>query len=184
MKAIQGRLAYVHLDKPHAAPGVKDAEPKYQCCIMIPKTDTKTISLISEAIGEAKTAGTAKWGKAPTNLKKPIKDGDAKNDEGEPLYPDEFHGHIFFNATTKQKLVILNRLKEEIPADQVYSGCYALVNVNFFPYDTGSKGIAAGLNGVLKTYDGERLGGGPGDGRNEFDDIDIPEEPLNMGDLY
>ena len=38
---------------------------------------------------------------------------------------------------------------------------YARVTVNFFPYDSaGSKGVGCGLGNVLKTRDGEPLGGG------------------------
>ena len=42
----------------------------------------------------------------------------------------------------------------------MYSGCYANVSVNFYPYNvSGNKGVAAGLNNVQKVADGERLSG-------------------------
>ena len=45
--------------------------------------------------------------------------------------------------------------------DDFYSGCYGSASINFFPYNTkGNKGVAAGLNNVIKTRDGERLAGG------------------------
>lgn len=44
---------------------------------------------------------------------------------------------------------------------ELYSGCYGRAIINFYVYDTqGNKGISAGLNGVMKLYDGEPLGGG------------------------
>jgi hypothetical protein len=42
---------------------------------------------------------------------------------------------------------------------EMYSGVYARVSVNFFPYDnTGKKGIGCGLGNVQKLEDGEPLG--------------------------
>ena len=46
-------------------------------------------------------------------------------------------------------------------SDDFYSGCYGAVTINFFPYEnSGNKGVAAGLNNLIKTRDGERLSGG------------------------
>ena len=43
---------------------------------------------------------------------------------------------------------------------QVYSGCYARVSINAFPYsNSGNKGISFGLNNVQFLQDGEPLGG-------------------------
>ncbi|MEI3338882.1 MAG: ssDNA-binding protein [Eubacterium sp.] len=43
---------------------------------------------------------------------------------------------------------------------EIYSGIYARVNVNFFPYAFGGKkGIGCGLGPVQKLSDGEALGG-------------------------
>jgi len=44
---------------------------------------------------------------------------------------------------------------------ELFSGCYGRAIINFYVYDTnGNKGISAGLNGLMKLYDGEPLGGG------------------------
>ena len=43
---------------------------------------------------------------------------------------------------------------------EFYSGCYGRASITFFPYNTqGSKGIACGLNNLMKTEEGEKLGG-------------------------
>ena len=43
---------------------------------------------------------------------------------------------------------------------QIYSGIYANISVNFFPYNfQGKKGIGCGLGPVQKVADGEPLGG-------------------------
>lgn len=47
-----------------------------------------------------------------------------------------------------------------INQSEMYSGVYALVNVEFYPYMFGGKkGIGCGLGPVKKVRDGEALGG-------------------------
>ena len=44
--------------------------------------------------------------------------------------------------------------------DEVYSGCYARVSINFYAFNTnGNRGIACGLGNIQKIRDGEPLGG-------------------------
>ena len=56
----------------------------------------------------------------------------------------------------------------------VYSGCYGKVTLNLYPYSkAGNTGIGVGLNNVLKTRDGDNLGGrvsGEVDFADEFND--------------
>lgn len=165
---IPCRLSYVHLD----APWAKDEKntKKYSVCCIVSKDDTKTVEVINNAIAEAKKNGVvSKWeGKVPkpAQLKEIIHDGDAEKDE------PEYQNAIFFNASNLTAVPILNRLKEEILPTAIYSGCYGVVSVTFFPYASGSKGIGAGLNAVVKTDDGEKLASGP-DARKDFDDMDF-----------
>lgn len=43
------RLSYVHLDKPYANPNQPNAQPKYSCTILIPKSDLATsLRIVSE----------------------------------------------------------------------------------------------------------------------------------------
>ena len=48
-----------------------------------------------------------------------------------------------------------------INQSEIYSGVYAYVNVEFFPYLFGGakKGIGCGLGPIMKSRDGEPLGG-------------------------
>ena len=47
-----------------------------------------------------------------------------------------------------------------IDKNEFYSGCYGKASITLYPYDaSGTKGIAAGLNAVMKTEDGDKLGG-------------------------
>lgn len=150
------RMSYVVLDKPRAV--VEGQEPKYSMSILIPKADKKTVAEIKEAFEEVKKAAIKdKWGgKLPANLRMPLKDGDEERPD-DPVYA----GHYFLNATAKTRPLVLDYDKQEImDLSEVYSGCYGKAVVNFYAYAApGNKGIACGLLGVQKLYDGEPLSG-------------------------
>lgn len=56
--------------------------------------------------------------------------------------------------------IVDRNMQRIIDATQVYSGCYANVCVNFYPYAyQGKKGVGAGLGPIQKVADGEALGG-------------------------
>jgi hypothetical protein len=62
-------------------------------------------------------------------------------------------------AKPKPGIVDRNR-KPIIDQDEVYSGVYAMVSLNFYPFDKeGNKGVACGLNHIMKMKDGEPLAG-------------------------
>lgn len=157
-KVITGevRLSYAHLFKPVAIS--EGQEEKYSVCILIPKSDTATVRKIEAAIEAAKAAGlTSRWnGKLPRNLKLPLRDGDEERSE-----QPEYHGCHFLNATSKQRPGIVDaQVQQIINSEEVYSGCYGRVSINFFAFSTaGNNGIACGLNNVQKLRDGEYLGG-------------------------
>jgi hypothetical protein len=51
--------------------------------------------------------------------------------------------------------------KEILTAADFYSGCYAQAEVSFYEYDyMGKQGFSVGIQNILKTDDGERMGGG------------------------
>lgn len=158
------RLSYVNLFKPRAAqPG---QEEKYSVTILLPKSDTATKARIDAAIEAAKQKGLSdKWnGVAPQILLTPIHDGDGIKENGDPYGP-ECKGHWVFTASSKVDFppeVVDQYLNRIINQSEVYSGCYARVNVNFFPYGGGNtgfkKGVGVGLGPVQKIADGEPLG--------------------------
>lgn len=156
----QVRLSYVHLFKPYAnQPG---QEPKYSATLLIPKTDIATKQRIDAAINAAIQAGvTGKWnGVRPAQVKLPVWDGDGLRQSGEPFGP-ECKGHWVITASSNQQQAIVDMaMNPIINQSDVYSGMYARVNVNFFPYfNSGNKGIGCGLGPVQKLADGEPLGG-------------------------
>lgn len=149
--------------------------PKYNVCILIPKSDTKTLEKINKAIEAAKQAGKAKIadksGKIPSTLKTPLRDGDEERGDDEA-----FEGHYFINANSTRKPSIVDRdLAPIMDKEEFYSGCYGRASINFYAYNVNSKGIAAGLNNLQKLEDGERLAGGSSaeddfGGENEYND--------------
>ena len=162
----KGRLSYAYIWEPREQDG-QDA--KYSLSFLIPKADKVTLNNIKEAIEAAKEVGKSKkWGgKIPANLKLPLRDGDAESaDKG-----DEYAGHFFFNASSKDMPGIVDaKCNPILDKAEVYSGCYARLVVNLFPYDTnGNRGIGIGLNHIQKLADGEPLGGSRGKAENEFD---------------
>ena len=159
----EARLSYVHLFKPYAQqPG---AEAKFSCTVLVPKTDTATKARIDAAIEAAKQKGVAsKWnGVCPPMVPNPVHDGDGpRPSDGMPFGP-ECRGHWVFTASAKSDYppeVVDQNGNPMINQSEIYSGVYAMVNVEFFPYAFGGKkGIGCGLGPVKKVRDGEALSG-------------------------
>lgn len=159
-KVVTGkvRFCYANVFEPSA---MNEGEtPKYSVCILIPKSDTKTIDKINKAVEAAKQAGKAKLadknGKIPSNIKTPLRDGDDERSD-DPA----FEGMYFINANSTRKPSIVDKeLNPLMDKDEFYSGCYGRASINFYAFNVQSKGIAAGLNNLQKLADGEMLAGG------------------------
>lgn len=159
-KVVTGkvRFCYVNVFEPTAMN--EGDTPKYNICILIPKSDTATIDKIKKAIEAAKEAGKAKLadknGRIPANLKLPLRDGDEERPD-DPAFED----HYFINANSMRQPSIVDRsLNPIMGRDEFYSGCYGRASINFYAFNVSSKGIAAGLNNLQKLEDGEMLAGG------------------------
>ncbi|MCI8921137.1 MAG: DUF2815 family protein [Acutalibacter sp.] len=178
-KVITGkcRLSFEHIWKPSKMD--EDSQAKYSASIIIPKTDSATLTKIKAAQEAAVKDGIqSKWeGKKPAKLKLPLRDGDEDR-------PDDsnYTGCYFLNASSNNKPGIVDLSRQEITDEElVYSGCYCRFSLNFYPFSVrGNKGVAAGLNNIQKVCDGERLGGG-GRAEDDFDD-DFVEELLEDDD--
>lgn len=154
------RLSYCALTEPRAPQN--GGEAKYSVTLLIPKTDVATKADIDASIRAAMAAGRDKtWkGVMPPQPHIPIHDGDGVRESGEP-YGEECKGCWIVTASSKQKPeVVDSTLNPIINASDIYSGMYAHVTVRFFAYaNSGNKGIGCGLGNVMKTADGEPLGG-------------------------
>lgn len=167
------RLIYAHVWEP-----VEDdfGNKKYNVSLIIPKSDKKTIARIERAVEAAKLEGKSKLenskGKIPANIKLPLRDADEEDIDDEARA-----GCMFFNASSSRKPQIVDRKVQPIlDEEEVYSGCYANVSVNFYAFSKeGNKGIAAGLGNIQKVKDGERLAGGS-TAEDDFDAVDGEDE--------
>lgn len=186
----KGRLSYAYIWEPHLSEDSDSGEAKYSTSFLFPKTDKETVAKIKAAINAAIEQGIKKsWGgKRPANLKLPIRDGDKEADEK----GEEYQGNYFFNASTKKAPGIVDQKRRTVvDEDEVYSGCYARISVNFYAFNkNGNKGIAVGLNNIQKWADGEPLGTARSKAEDDFDaletddasgDLPFGEDPTNGG---
>lgn len=134
----------------------------YSVTIVIPKSDTETYNKLSVAIQEVYNdseevlKANNKTLPKLEDIKQPLRDGDEDRD-GDPI----FAGSWFINATSIYAPGIFDADRNIITdKDSVYSGCYGRASISLYAYNKkGGRGIAAGLRGLQKLEDGERLGG-------------------------
>ena len=193
---VKCRLSYVYILSPRK--NEDGTLGKYSCTLIIDKNDKKSIAAVNQAIESAKNEDMAAGGKAklanakgviPSNLRIPLRDGDESD-------KPEYENSWYINATApginndtgaiNKRPAVWNRRKERISdekvAEEVYSGCYAYVKINMYPYSyNGNKGIAAGLRELQKIADGEPLGGFVADGSG-FEDLgdDVDDTDFNF----
>ncbi len=166
------RLSYTHVFAKYNPSG-SDEDGKYMTNILVPKSEKQTVKALQEAIEAAKRAGiAAKWGgKEPKKLDMPLRDGDEKDDE-------VYQGCFYLNAKCNTRPGIVDKDKAPImDEEEVYSGVWCVASVTFYAYDrNGNRGVACGLNNLMKFKDDEHLGGrvsAESDfGGVEFDDVD------------
>ena len=172
------KIGFVHVFKADAS--LEGSSPKFSLRVMLDKTDPnikQTIEGLKSAIESAKSMAQEKgmFPKGfPPNAKLPLKDGDTDlNTNGEPKEP----GYFIFDARASEErrpgVVDMNRMPIT-DQSEVYSGCYAVLDLNFFGYDmSANKGVSCGLNNVMKVADGEPLGGGKVSPEKAFAGFDV-----------
>lgn len=170
------RFSYAHVWEPVS--NEEGGKAKYSVALLIPKSDKKTVAAIHAAVEAAKQQGKASkfGGKIPSNLKLPLRDGDEERGDDET-----YAGHYFVNASAISKPGIVDKNRNAImDKDEFYSGCYGVASVNFYPFNTnGNKGIACGLNNLMKLADGEPLGGRLS-AEDDFEGVEISDEESDL----
>ena len=150
------RLSYTHLFSKYSPDG-DPTSGKFMTNVLIPKEETETINAIKQAIENGKKAAiVSKWGgKEPKKMDLPLRDGDVDKED------EAYANHFFVNAKCSTRPGIVDKNRTPIvDEEEIYSGVWAIVSVTFYGYDvSGNRGIACGLNNVMKFKDGERLGG-------------------------
>ena len=144
------------------AKSINGGTPKFSVSLIIPKSDTKTVTAVKNAIqaayeeGQSKLKGSSKSVPALSAIKNPLRDGDVERPD-DAAYKDSYF--INANSTTAPGIVDAAR-NPIIEHSEVYSGVYGRASINFYAFNSnGNKGIACGLNNLQKISDGEPLGG-------------------------
>ncbi len=154
-KVITGkntRLSYFHGWEPTSINGGPE---RYSVSVLIPKDDKETVKAINDAVDAAIEEGIAKFGGKKPNkaaIKLPLRDDDTERED------EAYAGHWFINANSKTAPQIVDKaVKPILDRDEVYSGCYARVSLNFYAFNSnGNKGITCGLGNIQKIRDGGR----------------------------
>lgn len=128
-----------------------------------------------------------------SGIKMPIKD-DARRKSLEQFNPPEYHGMYTFLMTSREfqpgigkrqngKTVELKGAEQK----ELYAGCYCIATVKPFAYTNQSKGIAIGLNNIVKVREGTPLANRRSlvDDFNEvnYDDYGDEDEDLSEEDV-
>lgn len=121
--------------------------------------------VLIDKFGKEKAGAIAKVLMAKNSF--PVRDGDNSTDAGTLANADQLKGCYFLNTNNRfrQPHIIGPMGKavdpETLTPDDVYSGAYYRVMLEFWYYDTaGNKGISTSIAAVMKTKDGENLGAG------------------------
>lgn len=168
-KSLTGevRLSYVHLAAPYVNPQQPNNDPKFSVTLLIPKTDTVTKTDLDNSIAAAINAAVngKTWnGTRPPIIPQPIHDGDGVRQDGTPYGP-ECKGMWVLTASRRAQdgkpwVCDISNPNVELAPQEAYSGMYARCTVHFFGYHSaGKRGIGCSLDGVMRTRDGDLLGG-------------------------
>ena len=173
------RGSYVYVARP------KEGKDSYGIQLIVDK-DKEMLGQFAKA---CKIAAVNKFGEKVNmkSLKMPVRMPESEYDE----VPEHLEGMVFLNANQKSRApqlmnqmgTVINRKEftDEELEEKFYSGAHFAVQFNFYGFDVdGNKGIACGLDAVMFTGHGERLGGGGSsvDGSNfgDFASDDMGEE--------
>lgn len=159
------RLSYVTVDEPRSI--VEGGEPYYSISVIIEPDNPATAEIkktVDALINEQK------WTPAQKKVcDKALRDGNEERAEDEA-----YANNYFINAKSRQKPLLIDGARREVPASKFYSGCYANVSVSLYAYDkAGNRGVGCGLRGVQFVKDGEPLGSTVS--ADEFDKLEDDE---------
>ena len=171
------RLSYVNIFEP-APPMNPGDDPVRQVSLLFPKSDAKSIGLLNQnfqaiakqalELGEFKTA---------SGMHVPLRDGDAEADADRR--GDEYRGFIFCNAKSWRPVGVVNGQNQPIiDPDELYSGCWANVQIAFKTFNVRGKfGIRVEINLIQKVRDDERF-----DGMDKAEDVfQVIDTPADSG---
>ena len=162
MKVITGpktRWSYANVWE---AKSINGGAPKFSVSLIVPKSDTATVTKIQAAIeaaykeGESKLKGNGRTVPALSVIKTPLRDGDIERPD-DPAYANAY----FINANSATAPGIVDAdLNPVLTRSEVYSGVYGRASITLYAFNSnGNRGIACGLNNLQLIRAGEPLGG-------------------------
>lgn len=140
---------------------------KFQITVVLDKKNP----FWKKVAGVVKATATEKFGKIPSKLKRPVKDGDESD------YP-EFAGCYTLQASSQRKPDAVDKALQPImSADELYSGAWYRASIRPFAWDhpTGGKGVSFALDNIMKIKDDDPLSGS-GTAAGDFADFAEEEE--------
>jgi hypothetical protein len=94
-----------------------------------------------------------KMSQLPPNFKRALRDGAEKAE-----LAGYGEGKQFANLSSKMRPGLIGIDRQPIlDAEDFYPGCYARATITAYSYDNKGKGVAFGLQNLMKVKDGERL---------------------------
>jgi hypothetical protein len=145
-----------------------EGDPKHSCVLAFDEgTD------LSELNALLKQAAKETFGDDfPPNAKWPLKKGEDVF-PGKKGNPSPFQGKLILSSATGEQPTMVCRLNGKlvdiIDQAQLYAGCRVEAYVGIAGYNKKvNKGVGVYVNGLLKTADGEHLGGGKPDAESMF----------------
>ena len=158
-RVVTGKVRFSYFSALSARKNEMNGKEEFSTQVLVPKSDTETVSALKKA---AKEALTAKFGdKIPKTVRNPLRDGDTETkSDGSPLGP-EYAGHFYFNTKSLTKPGAVDAHGHDILGSQdIVSGDYGRVSLNAYAYDqAGNKGVSFGLNNIMLVAKGDSLGG-------------------------
>lgn len=172
-KVITGivRFSFANVFEPRMNDG--DSVAKYSVQLLIPKDDVETINKIYAAEAFALQQGMEKnkFSKIPKMYKRPLHDGDEEKDD------EMYEGFMYLSAKTTQRPdVVYEDRTPIIDTEDFYSGCWGHASITLYAYKVdGATGVAVALNNIMKTHDGEPLGGKRASAADDFAVLDTED---------
>jgi hypothetical protein len=149
------------------------SEKKYRCVLLFEAdADFTNIKTAIAAAREKKFPGKDR--EFYQTLRHPLRKGDEKavDKNGKPDPESLFFGRVYLSAKSDFQPQIVDRSNQPITdAKLLYGGCRVVALLSFYGYEyLGNRGVSCSLLAVMKTDDGDPLGGGKVDTGKVFAD--------------
>lgn len=168
-----------------ARPMQEGKDPQYQLTLGWSKEDDEADGTLDKLRQAIEDVAVEKFGKKAIQM---LKKGQLKNPlrDGDDADQDYLDGLWYFTARSSDRPDVVDEDVEDIiDQKEFYGGCEARMDVWLYAFDkAGNRGVAAILNNVQKTGEGERKGGrrsasdafGKGSGRRKKKGADSDDD--------